>query len=76
MKKLLIHSNNTSFNNTELFAMAEQFVFDVDFDKDVDLYISEKLNDEQEVGLKKKIEKSDILFIKAALSKTIWNTLV
>ena len=41
MKKLLIHSNNTSFNNTELFPLAEQFVFDVDFDKDVDFYINE-----------------------------------
>lgn len=66
MKKLLIHSNNTSFNNTELFPLAEQFVFDVDFDKDVDFYINENLTDG---GLKHKLEKCDIVFIKVSLSK-------
>ena len=66
MKKLLIHSNNTSFNNTELFPLAEQFVFDVDFDKDVDFYITENLTDG---GLKHKLEKCDIVFIKLSLSK-------
>jgi len=66
MKKLLIHSNNTSFNNTELFPLAEQFVFDVDFEKDVDFYINEKLSDSE---LKRKLEKSDIVFIKVSLSK-------
>lgn len=66
MKKLLIHSNNTSFNNTELFPLAEQFVFDVDFDKDVDFYINENLTDG---GLKLKLEKCDIVFIKVSLSK-------
>ena len=66
MKKLLIHSNNTSFNNTELFPLAEQFVFDVDFDKDVDFYINENLTDG---GLKQKLEKCDIVFIKVSLSK-------
>lgn len=66
MKKLLIHSNNTSFNNTELFPLSEQFVFDVDFDKDVDFYINENLTDG---GLKQKLEKCDIAFIKVSLSK-------
>lgn len=66
MNKLLIHSNNTSFNNTELFPLAEQFVFDVDFDKDVDFYINENLTDG---GLKQKLEKCDIVFIKVSLSK-------
>lgn len=66
MKKLLIHSNNTSFNNTELFPLAEQFVFDVDFDKDVDLYIHEQLT----IGPNRdKILASDVLFIKVSLSK-------
>ena len=66
MKKLLIHSNNTSFNNTALFPLVEQFVFDVDFDKDVDFYINENLTDG---GLKLKLEKCDIVFIKVSLSK-------
>lgn len=66
MNKLLIHSNNTSFNNTELFPLAEQFVFDVDFDKDVDFYINENLTDG---GLKQKLKKCDIVFIKVSLSK-------
>lgn len=66
MKKLLIHSNNTSFNNTELFPLVEQFVFDVDFDKDVDFYINENLTDG---GLKQKLDKCDIVFIKVSLSK-------
>jgi CheY-like chemotaxis protein len=66
MKKLLIHSNNTSFNNTELFPLTEQFVFDVDFDKDVDFYINENLTDG---GLQQKLEKCDIVFIKVSLSK-------
>ncbi len=66
MKKLLIHSNNTSFNNTELFPTSEQFVFDVDFDKDVDFYINDILT----VGnLKQKLEDCDIVFIKVSLSK-------
>lgn len=69
MKKLLIHSDNTSFNRDEIFPTPESFRFDVDFDKDVDLYINEKLHDEAEGGLRKKIEKSDILFIKVALSE-------
>jgi CheY-like chemotaxis protein len=66
LKILLIHSNNTSFNNTELFPLAEQFVFDVDFDKDVDFYINEILTDG---GLKQKLENCDIVFIKVSLSK-------
>jgi|688.fasta_scaffold42821_2 DNA-binding NarL/FixJ family response regulator len=65
MKKLLIHNNNTSFNNTELFTLAEQFVFDVDFDKDVDFYINENLTNG---ALKQKLELCDIVFIKLALS--------
>jgi CheY-like chemotaxis protein len=69
MNKLLIHSNNTSFNRPELFSISEQFVFDVDFDKDVDLYIHEKLSSESNDDLKKKIERSDILFIKVSLSQ-------
>jgi len=46
--------------------LAEQFVFDVDFDKDVDFYINENLTDG---GLKLKLEKCDIVFIKVSLSK-------
>lgn len=66
MKKLLIHSNNTSFSNTELFQLSEQFVFDVDFDKDVDFYINDNLTDG---NLKQKLENCDIVFIKVSLSK-------
>jgi CheY-like chemotaxis protein len=66
MKKLLIHSNNTSFSNTELFQLSEQFVFDVDFDKDVDFYINDILS---EGNLKQKLEDCDIVFIKVSLSK-------
>ena len=39
MKKLLIHHNNTSLNREPFFSASEEFVFDVDFDKDVDHYI-------------------------------------
>ena len=66
MKKLLIHSNNTSFSNTELFQLSEQFVFDVDFDKDVDFYINDNLT---EGNLKQKLENCDIVLIKVSLSK-------
>lgn len=66
MKKLLIHSNNTSFSNSEIFNLAEQFVFDVDLDKDVDFYINDNLNDG---NLKQKLENCDIVFIKVSLSK-------
>ncbi len=66
MNKLLIHNNNTSFNRTELFSIEEQFVFDVDFDKDVDLYINENLDNGD---LKKKLENVDIIFIKVSLSQ-------
>jgi len=66
MKKLLIHSNNTSFSNIKLFQLSEQFVFDVDFDKDVDYYINDNLT----AGiLKQKLEDCDLVFIKVALSK-------
>lgn len=66
MKKLLIHSNNTSFNRTEIFSISEQFVFDVDLDKDVDFYIDEKLTDSE---LKTQILNADIIFIKVSLSQ-------
>ena len=66
MKKLLIHGNNTSFSNTEIFKLSEQFVFDVDIDKDVDFYINENLTDGT---LKQKLEKCEIVFIKISLSK-------
>ncbi len=65
MKKLLIHSNNTSFNRPEIFSISEQFVFDVDFDKDVDFYIDEILGSGE---LKRKINEVDIVFIKVSLS--------
>lgn len=65
MTKLLIHSNNTSFNSSELFTLAEQFVFDVDSDKDVDFYIHENLTNGL---LKNKLEQCDIVFIKTSLS--------
>jgi len=66
MNKLLIHSNNTSFNISEIFSISEQFVFDVDFDKDVDFYIDEKLSDGD---LKSKLIDADIVFIKVSLSQ-------
>lgn len=66
MKKLLIHSNNTSFSNTEIFKISEQFVFDIDFDKDVDLYIHAQLTSGPNSD---KILASDILFIKVSLSE-------
>ncbi|MDD4972278.1 MAG: hypothetical protein PHT07_22855 [Paludibacter sp.] len=65
MNKILIHHNNTSFNTTALFSLSDQFVFDVDSDKDIDLYIDENLKDGQ---LRKLIEQADILFIKVSLS--------
>jgi CheY-like chemotaxis protein len=65
MKKLLIHSNNTSFSNTAIFQLSEQFVFDVDFDKDVDVYINDNLT---AGNLKQKLENCDVIFIKASLS--------
>ena len=43
MNKLLVHGNNTSFNRYDFFTGTEQFVFDIDIDKDVDLYINEIL---------------------------------
>lgn len=66
MNKLLIHSNNTSFNRTELFSISEQFVFDVDFDKDIDFYIDDNLNNGD---LKQKLEKTEVVFIKVSLSQ-------
>jgi len=66
MKKILIHCNNTSFNRPELFSISEQFVFDVDFDKDVDFYIDEKL---AEGELKEQLLGADIIFIKVSLSQ-------
>src|SRR5687768_13387723 len=66
MKKLLVHSNNTSFNKSEYFTVSEQFVFDIDLDKDTDFYINESLTTGE---LGKKIELVDIIFIKVALSK-------
>ena len=69
MNKLLVHGNNTSFNRYDFFTGTEQFVFDIDIDKDVDLYINEILEMEITEGLKKRIEKSDIVFIKIALTQ-------
>lgn len=66
MKKLLIHSNNTSFSRQEIFSLAEQFVFDIDFDKDVDSYIDELLNNSD---LQRKLQIIDVLFIKISLSQ-------
>lgn len=65
MKKLLIHSNNTSLNTEGLFSYDEQFGFDIDFGKNVDEYIDEKIHGE----LGKKLSKTDIVFIKIALTK-------
>lgn len=66
MKKLLIHHNNTSLNREPFFSASEEFVFDVDFDKDVDHYIDEKLQDST---LTEQIKKAEIIFIKIALSQ-------
>lgn len=66
MNKLLIHNNNTSFNRANIFSIAEQFVFDIENDKDVDLYIDDNLS---RGVLKQKIESADIIFIKIALSE-------
>lgn len=66
MKKLIIHNNNTSFSNTEIFPLSEQFVFDVNIDKDVDFYINDQLSNGD---LGNKLEKTDIVFIKASLSQ-------
>lgn len=66
MKRLLIHNNNTSLSNIELFLLSEQFVFELDLDKDVDFYINENLTDGL---LKQKLENCDIVFIKVSLSE-------
>jgi CheY-like chemotaxis protein len=66
MNKLLIHSNNTSFSRLEYFQIAEQFVFDLDFDTEIDFYI-DKILTGRELG--QKILSADVLFIKVALSK-------
>jgi len=66
MKKLLIHANNTPLNAEKLFPLAEQFVFEVDLDKDVDHYIHEILAEKGK--LTELITASDILYIKVALS--------
>lgn len=67
MKKLLIHANNTSLNTQDFFSIAEEFVFDVDLDKDVDEYIDGKLRDPVII---KKIVEADLLFIKLSLSNS------
>lgn len=67
MKKLLIHANNTSLNTQAFFGLAEEFVFDVDMDKDVDEYIDDKLRDQ---AIRSKILESDLLFIKLSLSNS------
>lgn len=65
MKKLLIHTNNTSFNRPELFSISEQYIFDVDYDTDVDIYIDKILRYDD---LNRKISEVDIIFIKPSLS--------
>ncbi|WP_462266479.1 response regulator [Mucilaginibacter sp.] len=67
MKKLLIHANNTSLNTEVFFGLAEEFVFDVDMDKDVDEYIDDKLKDS---AIRNKILESEVLFIKLSLSNS------
>jgi len=66
MNKLLIHSNNTSFSRLEYFQISEQFVFDLDFDTEIDFYIDRILTGKE---LGQKILSADVLFIKVALSK-------
>ena len=68
MKKLLIHNNNTAFNQIDIFEISEQFVFDIDFDKDVDVYMNEILC-KNELQLKCKLMETDIVFIKLSLSQ-------
>jgi hypothetical protein len=67
MNKLLIHSNNTAFSETDIFLLGEQFVFSIPFDvDDIDFYISNEL---ESGTLREKLCKTDICFIKVALSE-------
>jgi CheY-like chemotaxis protein len=66
MRKVLVHSNNTSFNRPELFNVSEQSVFEFDYKEDLDSFIGKSLRDG---SLAKKIIDADVLFIKVALSK-------
>jgi len=65
MNKLLIHNNNTSFNNDSIFKIAEQFYFDIDLDLDVDNYIDHQLTNG---SLHEKIMRADIVFIMLSLT--------
>ena len=67
MKKLFIHCQNSILVDEKYFHLEEQFVFNVDSDvQDVDYYINEQLT---QGFLSSKINSSDIVFIKVALSQ-------
>ncbi len=66
MNKILIHSNNTSFNQPKHFSVEEQYFFDVPLDvNDVDIYIDGELKNGK---LNELIQSADVVFIKVALS--------
>jgi CheY-like chemotaxis protein len=65
MRKVLVHSNNTSFNRPEIFPVSEQFVFEYDYEEDLDSFIDKLLRDGT---LGQMIRHTDVLFIKVALS--------
>lgn len=64
MRKLLIHSNNTSFNTEGLFPVENQYLFDIAYDKSADEYIDDILNGD----LGQRLKHTDIVYIKLSLS--------
>lgn len=64
MRKLLIHSNNTSFNTEALFPVKNQYLFDIAYDKNADEYIDDILNGD----LGERLKYTDIVYIKLSLS--------
>ncbi|WP_431159539.1 hypothetical protein, partial [Winogradskyella poriferorum] len=64
MKKLLIHSNNTSFTTEALFPVKNQYLFDIAYAKSADEYIDDILNDD----LGERLKYTDVVYIKVSLS--------
>jgi len=66
MKKILIHHNNTSFNQDKYFSLSDQFTFDIPNDtSDIDVFIDKEV---RKGRLGELIRSADILFIKISLS--------